>query len=71
MKTKNILSLFLLITFQSAYSEITQPSYQIAKWFDDKKAAVSVNFDDNLPGQFSTALPIMNAKGLKGTFYVI
>ncbi|MEI7677470.1 MAG: polysaccharide deacetylase family protein [Bacteroidales bacterium] len=71
MKTRNILSLFLLITFQSAYSEITQPTYQIAKWFDDKKAAVSVNFDDNLPGQFSTALPIMNAKGVKGTFYVI
>jgi len=71
MKTRNFISLFLLITFQSAYSEITQPIFQIAKWFDDKKAAVSVNFDDNLPGQFSTALPIMNAKGVKGTFYVI
>lgn len=71
MRFTIILILSLLIFAQNSISEITQPVYQIAKWFDDKKAAVSVNFDDNLPGQFSTALPIMNASGVKGTFYVI
>jgi oligosaccharide reducing-end xylanase len=60
-----------MLFVQTAFGEITQPIYQIAKWFDDKKAAVSINFDDNQPGQFSTALPIMNAKGVKGSFYVI
>ena len=65
-------SLFILLLIsQLTFGEPTQPVYQIAKWLDDKKAAVSVNFDDNLPGQFTTALPIMNTKGVKGTFYVI
>jgi len=71
MKFTNILILSLLCLSQSIFSQITQPIYQIAKWFDDKKASVSVNFDDNLTGQFSTAIPIMNAKGVKGTFFVV
>ncbi|MFZ4582260.1 MAG: polysaccharide deacetylase family protein [Paludibacter sp.] len=71
MKFTNILTLSIMLFAQTAFGEITQPVYQIAKWFDDKKAAVSVNFDDNLPGQFNTAMPLMNARGVKGTFYVI
>ena len=71
MKISNIFPLCVLFLSQSVWCENTQPVYQIAKWYDDKKAAVSVNFDDNLPGQFSTALPILNAKGVKATFYVI
>ncbi len=71
MKITNTLFICAILFTQTVFCQITQPVYQIAKWFDDKKAALSVNFDDNLPGQFNTALPIMNAKGVKGTFYVI
>ena len=69
---KTILFLLCIIYFaKNILAEPTQPTYQIAQWFDDKKAAVSVNFDDNLPGQLSTALPILIAKGVKATFFVI
>lgn len=70
MKKAMLLSILFCVGL-SSLSQTTLPQYEIAKWFDDKKAAVSVNFDDNLPGQFSTALPILNAKGIKATFFVI
>jgi len=44
---------------------------KIAKWQNDKKAAVSLTYDDNTINQFRVALPIMDKYGFKGTFYVI
>src|SRR6185437_10669550 len=35
-----------------------------------KKAAVSVTFDDNCEGQFTYALPIMNKRQIRSTFFV-
>lgn len=69
---KSIPIIFLGIVFDclSAYSQ-PEPEYSISPWFENKKAAVSITFDDNESGQFSHAVPIMNEKGIKATFFVI
>lgn len=40
-------------------------------WPYGVKAAVAITFDDNCPGQFTHARPALDAKGYKGTFFVI
>ena len=42
----------------------------IATWQDNKKAAISITYDDATINQFRQALPIMNDLGYRGTFYI-
>jgi peptidoglycan/xylan/chitin deacetylase (PgdA/CDA1 family) len=46
------------------------PEYRISNWLNNKKAALSITFDDALTGQWEYALPTMNARNIKGTFFV-
>ncbi len=46
-------------------------SLYVAPFRGNKKAALSITFDDNLAGQFNYGLPILNALGLKATFFAI
>lgn len=39
-------------------------------WPSGRAGAISLSFDDGLPSQRAVALPAMNARGLRGTFYV-
>lgn len=39
-------------------------------WPEGKQAAVSLTFDDARPSQIEQALPILDAHGIKATFYV-
>ncbi|HEX8547990.1 MAG TPA: polysaccharide deacetylase family protein [Cytophagaceae bacterium] len=48
----------------------TPLAYTLSPWFENKKAAVSITFDDNCDGQFTSALPEMNKRNIRGTFYV-
>ena len=48
-----------------------EPRTTITKWQDGKAAAVSITFDDSTINQFRIALPMMNERGLPGTFFVI
>ena len=43
----------------------------IAKWFDNKKGAISITYDDGSMNQFRHALPIMERLKLPATFYII
>jgi len=43
----------------------------ITNWPENKAGAVSITFDDGLPSQFSLGIPALDARGIKGTFYVI
>lgn len=43
---------------------------EIAKWRDDKIAAVSMTYDDASINQFLEALPLMDTLGFKGTFFI-
>jgi len=42
----------------------------LCKWKDNKKAALTLNFDDSSNGQATLAIPALNERNMKGTFYV-
>lgn len=42
----------------------------ISKWPGDKRAAISITYDDGTINQFTVARPIMNKLGFQGTFYI-
>lgn len=44
---------------------------EIADWQGNASGAVSMTFDDSLPGHWSHADPIMTEAGVRGTFFVI
>ncbi|MGH9719526.1 MAG: polysaccharide deacetylase family protein [Bryobacteraceae bacterium] len=48
-----------------------EPRSEIMKWQDGKKACVSLTYDDSSINQFRIALPLMNERGLPGTFFII
>ena len=49
----------------------SDPKTEITKWPDGKLAAVAITYDDSTINQFRIALPLMNERGLVGTFFVI
>jgi peptidoglycan/xylan/chitin deacetylase (PgdA/CDA1 family) len=46
-------------------------SIYVAKYPDDKKAAVSFTFDDNCPSTFTEIIPLFNENGIHATFFII
>ncbi|HEX8546792.1 MAG TPA: polysaccharide deacetylase family protein [Cytophagaceae bacterium] len=54
----------------ASFSQTTL-NYTIANWFDNKKAATSLTFDDAISGQFTDAIPILDANDFKSTFFLI
>lgn len=66
---KNILHILLIFMPLIGYNQ-TILNYTIAKWYDNKKAASSLTFDDAIGGQFTEAIPIMDANNIKATFFL-
>ncbi len=52
-------------------AEDAAPAARIARFADDRAAAISYTFDDNLRDQYTLAVPMLNEVGFKGTFFVI
>ena len=46
-------------------------AHMITPWPENKKGAVSLTFDDGYPSQFILGVPALDARGLKGSFYII
>ena len=44
---------------------------EVTKWQDGKDACVSITYDDSSINQFRVAIPLMNERGLPGTFFII
>ncbi len=65
-KTILLFNLALIGTITSLKAQVV-----VANWPNGKKAALSITFDDNCPGQFTHARPALDARGYKGTFFVI
>jgi len=42
----------------------------IARWLDDKDAAISIRFDDSHPSHLEVAVPLLDQCGLVGTFFI-
>lgn len=62
-----VVSMLLIATqlwAQSSGSEVT-------KWQDGKDACVSITYDDASINQFRVAIPLMNERGLPGTFFIV
>jgi peptidoglycan/xylan/chitin deacetylase (PgdA/CDA1 family) len=45
--------------------------HEITYWPDNKAGAVSLTFDDGFLSQYSLAVPVLNTRGFKGTFFII
>lgn len=52
-------------------SGIHAQSISIAKYADNRQAAISFTFDDGLKEQYSILFPKMKELGIKGTFCLI
>ena len=49
-----------------------EPSHtEITRWQDGKEACVSLTFDDSSINQFRIDIPLLNERGIPGTFFVI
>ncbi len=48
-----------------------QVEVSLQPWPDSARAAVSLTFDDAYPSQVSAAMPLLEARGFRGTFYLI
>ena len=60
----------LLITSAGPAGTVSAP-YQIGTWQGFRQAAVTYTFDDDLPNQYSIAVPMFNAKGFKMTLFTV
>jgi peptidoglycan/xylan/chitin deacetylase (PgdA/CDA1 family) len=47
------------------------PRTEITRWQDGKDACVSLTFDDSSINQFRIFMPMLNERGLHGTFFII
>ncbi|GEO06143.1 hypothetical protein AAE02nite_38070 [Adhaeribacter aerolatus] len=70
---KNLIYFSLVLALFSACNapEKSSNATEITKWQYNKKAAVSLTYDDGSTNQFAKALPIMNQLGLPATFFII
>lgn len=64
------LSLLLPAVVASGSLFFTANASAAFSWPNGAKAAVSLAYDDALPSQLDTAIPQLNAAGLKGSFYL-
>jgi hypothetical protein len=48
-----------------------QPLVAAEKWPDGDKVAISLSYDDALNSQLDNALPALNQRGLKASFYIV
>ena len=64
--------LFLaLLTPSLGLAGTVSPPYQVGTWQGFRQGAVSYTFDDDLPNQYSVAVPMFNAKGFKMTLFTV
>ena len=68
---KSTVGLVAALAAASSMLAAQGPATEITQWQDGKQAAVAVTYDDSTINQFRIALPLMNERGIVGTFFVI
>lgn len=63
--------IFLMLFAQQLVSGQDKPIVRIAKFYEDKSAAVCYAFDDGLLDQAEIAVPLLEKYGFTGTFFII
>ncbi len=56
---------------ETIYSESVTEEFEIAKWYENKKGAISVTFDDTGMGQYEFAFETLKKYHITGTFGVV
>jgi len=69
--TRRYLSSTYLLLFSLSISGQEQPVSEITKWQDGKQACVSLTFDDSSINQFRIGIPLLDERGLPGTFFIV
>jgi peptidoglycan/xylan/chitin deacetylase (PgdA/CDA1 family) len=69
----SIINSFLIVML--VFSACTEKQNRIGEtvitnWYQNKKGAISITYDDATINQFRKALPIMDSLGFKGTFFI-
>ena len=71
----NISSLYGGVTRSATLTVLPENSpsvgHGITPWPENKSGAVSLTFDDGETSQYTLGVPALNARGLKGSFYII
>ncbi|HEY7533141.1 MAG TPA: polysaccharide deacetylase family protein, partial [Nitrospiraceae bacterium] len=71
MKASTRVVLWVLIGLLFPLQLASAQDHQITPWRDNRAGAVSLTFDDGLPSQVEDAVPVLNARNLKASFFVI
>src|SRR5215831_12240623 len=59
------------LLFAAALHAAEPARTEITKWQDGKEACISLTFDDSSINQFRIDIPLLNERGIPGTFFVI
>ncbi|MCP4178437.1 MAG: polysaccharide deacetylase family protein [bacterium] len=71
-----VITLLLIISCSKKEDKVEVPlphtdaTVKIAKWKGNKKAALTLQFDDSTPGQATLGIPALNSRNITGTWYV-
>lgn len=68
---KRFVSRSLIFTACSLFTQAATTAYAAPVWPQGNKVAISVSYDDALDSQLDNALPALNQRGLKASFYVV
>ena len=61
-----VILLYLMLSAEMALAA----AHSITPWRENKPAALSLTFDDGYYSQYEKAVPALNARGFKGTFFI-
>lgn len=67
---RSLPSLFVLLTAVSVVAQQAQTKVTVARWPQDRTAAISLTFDDAMATHLDVAAPILKKHQLNGTFFV-
>jgi peptidoglycan/xylan/chitin deacetylase (PgdA/CDA1 family)/beta-lactam-binding protein with PASTA domain len=68
---KRPLLIVFVISIMLGFLSIARADTSVALWQGDKNGAVSITFDDGSTDQIDLGLPMLKARGLKATFFMI
>ncbi len=71
MRHKLLFLLIVLFAAEVSADEEVVARTEILNWPANKRAAISITYDDGTENQFRVALPIMQRLGLPATFFII
>ena len=72
IKTERMIFIFLALLFAVFLPiQVSAAAHQITQWADNRAGGVSITFDDGFRSQYTMAVPALNARGIKGSFFLI